>query len=342
MFPELRDYLDEVEFTAESTGKFLRKLNGARRRLSNAVAKAESQVKLMRDERKYVAQLKPRIIKDAIKISKDILFNNVLAALRTNKEFDDPVYRKPLFEAIESNDTYLVRTHGTGFSSKVSVDINLDKSAGRLNMWASAIRAVRANLGIKVPRKGSKAFEKSALSASRAWSRYYTSKTQEWYNTITARLEASPTIAPFWSIINFGAVPMASDRGGYPTPKNRSTNFVNKSEQEIKSAVAGFFDTARENYKVLFEDYNKFLEDALAIQARLDDMANTIRLDLRAVRDLERRLGLETEQINRNKLEKAVELIRRGLLSQGRIDITASRSRKRVRPSISTIREALL
>jgi hypothetical protein len=342
MFPELRDYLDEVEATAESTGEFLRKLNGARRRLSNKIAKSNEQVKLMKDERKYVAELKPQIIKDAIKVSKDILFNNTLAALRINKEFDDPVYRVPLFEAIESNDTYLARATGTGFDSKISVDINLDKSAGRLNMWAAAVKAVRVGLGVKIPKRGGGRFEKSAIVASRAWRRYYTSKSQEWSDTIESRLQASAKIAPFWSIINFGTTTMASDRGGYPTPTNRNTNFVDKAEREIKSAVAGFFDTAKENHRTLFNDYNKFLDEALATQARLDEMANDIRLDLKVVRGLERQLGVEIESINRSKLEKAVELIRKGLLTQGRVDITARGSRRRVRPSVSTIREALL
>lgn len=342
MFPGLKDYLDEVESTVESTGAFLHKLNGARTRLKHAIAKSNEQVKLMKDERKYVAGLKPQIMKDAIKVSKDILFNNTLTALRTNKEFDDPVYREPLFEAIESNDTYLVRMTGTGFSSRVSVDINLDKTAGRLNMWAAAVKAVRANLNIRIPRRGSKDFDKSALAASSAWRRYFTSKSQEWYDTIEARLQASAKLAPFWSILNFGTVSLASDRGGYPTPKNRNTNFVDKAEKEIKSAVAGFFDTAREEHKILFDNYNKFLDEALAIQARLDDMADEIRLDLKAVRSLERQLGLDIEQINRNKLEKAVELIRKGLLTKGQVDITARGSRRRVRPSVSTIREALL
>lgn len=340
MFPELRDYLDEVEATAESTGQFLRRLNGARTRLRNAIAKSNEQVKLMKDERKYVAQLKPQIIKDARKISKDILFNKTLEAIRTNKEFDNPVYRQPLFETIESDETYLVRTTGSGFSSRISVDINLDRTAGRLNMWSAAIKAVRNELGVVVPRRDSKNYEKRAIAASMAWRRLYT--TGQTDETIESRLAIAAKPAPFWPIINFGTTSLASDRGGFPTPKNKPTNFVDKAEKEIKSAVLGLFDAAKENYQTLFNDYNKFLEDALAIQERLDKIAEGIRLDLAAVRRLERELGVEIEQINRNKLEKAVELIRKGLLTSGRVDITATGSRRRVRPSVSTIREALL
>jgi hypothetical protein len=328
MFPELRNYLDELESTAESTGVFLRKLNGGRRRNLNAIANAEAQIKLMRNETKFVASLKPQIQRDTLELSKTILFNEARSALRTNKEFDDEVYRLPLFEAIESNDTYTVRMQGAGFSSTVSVDINLDKSAGRLNMWAAAIKAVRDELGVVIPRKDSKVYRKKAIAASMAWKRLYESGA--YTETVEQRLQASAKIAPFWSILNFGTTKLSSDRGGFATPKNRPTNFLHKAEQEIKSAIAGLFTTAKEKYQSAFAEYNAFLEDSRERQLRLDEMANEIRIDLQTVRKLEREYEIDSQEIDRNKLEKAVLEVRKRLTNKKIFDIGAKGSRKRI------------
>jgi hypothetical protein len=331
MFDNLRRYIDEVESTAESTREFINKLNGAIRRQTNAIEKAEAQIKLMRDERKYVAGIKPQIQKDALKLSKDILFNNVLKALRTNKEFDEEVYRLRLFEAVEDNDTYIVRITGTGFESRVAVDVLLDKSAGRLNMWAAAIKAVRSELGVVIPRKDAKRYRKAAIRASLAWRRLYESGA--YISTVQKRLAAAAKTAPFWSILNFGTPPvgaMSSDRGGFSTPKNRPTNFVDSAEREISSAVAGLFDTARENYYTLFEQYNSFLEEALISQQRLRDLAEEIRLDRGVVRQLERKYNIEVDRQNRNSLEKAVDLVRKGIKTQGKISILTTSGKRRV------------
>jgi hypothetical protein len=338
MFPEIKRYIEtEVEPVAEATSEFLHKLNGARRRNLNSIAKSEEQIKLMKNEVKYVASIKPEINNNAKKIAKDTLFNAALVALRTNKEFDDPLYRVPLFESIESDDTYLVRITGAGFNSKVSVDINLDKSAGRLNMWADAIKSVRKSLGIKIPRKDSKNYYKSAKSASHAWARHYTNKDDIYTSTIESRLEISAKPAPFWSILNFGTVALASDRGGFPTPKNKATNFVDKAEKDVALAIRGLFDTARENFNQSFADYNTYLDEALSRQERLDSLRNEIKLELSSIRKLESTLNLEGQEINRNKLQAAVMDVKNNLSNKKTFEIGVKGSRKRI--SRSTIKE---
>jgi hypothetical protein len=233
----------------------------------------------------------------------------------------------------------MVRMSGTGFNSTVSVDINLDKTAGRLNMWASAVKAVRKDLKIKVPNKGSKIYEKAALSASRAWGRYYSSQTEEWRNTIEARLQKTGNfVAPFWSILNYGTVSLASDRGGYPTPKNTKTNFVDAAEREIKLTLRGLFDTAKENFNAQFEQYNEFLAQELERRDRLDQLVDRVRFERSVVRQLEKSLDYDVTEINRNKLEKEVDNVRRGLLQSGRVSIGSGR-RKTL--SVNVIKEFL-
>lgn len=339
MFQNLRNYLDYVEDTVESTREFLNKLNGARRRQANAIEKAEAEIKLMRNETKYVASIKPQIQKDTLKLSKDILFNQARSALDKNKEFDDEIYRVPLFETIENNDTYLVRMYGSGFNSKVSVDINLNRTAGVLNLWGAAVKAARARLSVKVPRKGSKVYERSAQSASKAWARHYSNKDDKYYTMIETRLQLSAKPAPFWSILNFGTVPLSSDRGGFPTPTNKNTDFVGKAEREIQLATRGLFDTAKEEFNRTFEQLNAFLEEEYARRERLNDIVNQVHLDRAVVRSLERKMNFDINEIDKNKLEKAVDRVRKGLLTQGRVSIGSGR-RKTL--SVNVIKEFLI
>lgn len=338
MFRDLNKYLDKIEDAAEATGSFLRKLNGARVRQRNAINKSEEQIKLMKNESKYVQSIKPSIIDDTRKISKDILYNNLVDALAINEEFDDAVYRGNLLEVVENNDTYMVRITGSGFNSKISVDINLDKTAGRLELWERAVKAARKELKIKVPRRGSKNFDSAARAASRAWAGIYSRKDAKYYNTIKKRLSFAVKPAPFWSIVNFGTIPFKSDRGGYPTPRNRNTGFVNKAEIEIQSATAGFFDTARGEFEELFEEYNKYLVEARERMTRLDNLAEEIRFDREVARKLERTLNLDRQEVDRDALSKAVEQVRKGLLAKGKINI-GRRNRKYL--SVRRIVEAL-
>jgi hypothetical protein len=345
MFGDLKDYINELETAAESTREFLNKLNGARRRLSNSIEKSEEQVKLMRNETKYVASLKADIRSQAIQIAKDELFVTARKATQTNQEFDDPQYRQALFSAIENDDTYVVRMSGSGFNSRISIDMDLNRTAGRLNMWASAIKTARRFLGIKTPRSNDKNYQKKALQASRAWAGIYRDgggAGSTFSKTVEARLSASPKTAPFWQILNNGTPPsLASDRGGYPTPKNKETNFQNKAEENTNSRLRNIFVNLKKSYDILFENYQTAIEEATAKLVTLNELADEIRLDLQTVRRLEHELGLVREDISRNKLEKGVQLIREGVLKGGKLDITAEGSRKRKRLSIETIKELL-
>ena len=131
MFSELNKYLDQVESTAESTGVFLRKLNGARTRLRNAIEKTQQSVKELRNDEKYFAEARTKIQKESLKVAKNILIFNMRHAILLNEEFNEPPYRNALYRAIEDNDTYFFRRVGSGLSGSLRLDINLDKSGGR-------------------------------------------------------------------------------------------------------------------------------------------------------------------------------------------------------------------
>jgi hypothetical protein len=128
---------------------------------------------------------------------------------------------------------------------------------------------------------------------------------------------------------------MSSNRGGYATPKNEKTNFIHKAEETINNNITTAFKQEIDKYRRLFTDYQVYLEEAQARMIKLDTLANEIRLDVRENRRLEKQLGVELNDKSRNKLEKQVQLIRRGLLTVGRISIGGRRY------SVSRIRELL-
>ncbi len=340
MFEDVLDYTKELERTAESTHSFLNKLRGGRRRLINKIQKAKEQTALMKNVDKYVESIMPAIQKEVAKNAKDVLQGAMLEAVRDNHEFDWPTYRRALFLAAADEDTYKVyNLGGSGWNKRLTFTINLDASAGRLEAWARGVKAYRKDLKVKVPRKGSKKREISALSASRAWGGIFGSRSANntFQKTIRARLNYSGATAPFWQLLDKGVVPMSSDRGGFPTPRGEPTNFVHEAQQTMEEFMRNLLKNERNLYEKLFVDYNRFLNEAEVQLDRLNDMVDKIKLDLQVINRLESEFRDVLKYIDSTKLEKAVQLIREGLLTTGRVELTARGSRKRVRPSVSKI-----
>jgi len=342
MFNDVLDYTKQLQSSAETTQAFLYRLRGGRTRLINKIIKAEESTKLMSDETKYVASLKPQIKLDALQATKDTLFAKAVQAIRENYEFNAEPYQKALFLAIEDNDTYRIDIRGSGFESTISVDINLDKTAGRLNMWGSAVKAARRELGIKTPNKNNKNYQKLADQASRAWAGIFSARGEKFLKTVQTRLKLSARPAPFWQILDKGTVPLSSDRGGYPTPTNTNTNFVFESEHSVNEYFKNYIFKLKIDYQKLFSQYERFLEEAQTRLLELNEMIDEISLDVKKTNQLRKRLEeIYKGDIDSNKLEKAVQLVREGLLTKGKVELTAKGSKSRVRPSISVIKEYL-
>lgn len=350
MFESVENYVNELNNSVDYTKGFIKKLSGGRTRLANSIAKSEEAVKTVANETKYVANLKPTISKLALQGAKDILFANAKQAIRTNYEFDAAPYRLGLFEAIENNDTYRINTRGSGFSTVMTVDINLDKTAGRLNIWGSAIKKARQELGVKVPRKTkniTKELENNvlALRASRAWAKIFDRRSgtfSKFSKTVRLRLSFSTKPAPFWQLLDKGEVPLSSDRGGYPTPKNTSTNFVNESEQTTKDYISNLFLKEEEKYRELTSSYNTVLDGAKTRLAELDSLVDEIRLDQKQIQNLNTKADRVLRANYDTKLEKAVQLIREGLISTKSLELASKGSYRGKRFSMETIRELLI
>ena len=347
MFNSLLDYTKELEISADYTRQFVRKLQGGVRRLSNSIIKAEDDIKVAKNETNYAAKVKQQISKDSIKLSKQILFDATVNALKKSQEFDIPIYRRPLFEAIENNDTYFIRSRGTGFNSILSLDINLNKTAGRLDMWGTAIKTVRKQLGVKIPSKFSRKAtrEKSAIQASRAWAGIYSKRgvgaNSKYMTTIKSRLAVAAKIAPFWELLDKGSIPFSSDRGGYPTPKGKSLNFVYKTEKQVGEQLNLILAQEKEKYKSLMFSYQIALNNANSALDQIAALVGEISIDSRKIGTLDKKADAIFKANYISKLQKVVQLIREGLLTTKKLQLAIKGSYRGKRFSTETMKGLL-
>lgn len=355
-FTDLRAELDDLEATAEATSEFLKVLNGARTRLKNTLTKAEADINDAKNRgEKYFSKERDRIEKESLSVVKGFLKFNLLNAILSNDEFDEPPYRNALDLAIRKKDTYTFVRVGKGFEGTLKVRINLNKTAGRLQSWARGIKAFRKQLedekrtkrkeaAKKKGKKNIRKIEYNPIRASMAWAGIYARREgtfSTFHMTVRSRLELSGAVAPFWQIIDQGEpLSMSSNRGGFPTPTPQPTHFVHDTEKQANDYIDRQVIASRVEFLESFADVKKAVEEETARLSRLDAMAEQIRLDLKVVRNLEKQLGLEKSDINRTKLERQVQLIRQGVITTGRIEVSGKKG-KRVRPTVASIRRYL-
>lgn len=344
-FTELGKFLDEIEETAESTARFLRTLNGARTRLRNALEKANLALKdAAKGGDRYFAQQRSSIQKESLSIVKGLLKFELLNSILTNHEFDEPVYKEVLDKAIRRDETYTFVKVGSGFQGTLKVRINLNKTAGRLQSWASGIKKYRKILEEEKEKKRRQAAKKKGkqrirripynpIKASKAWRRIFSQRAPtsgEFFDTISSRLELSGAEAPFWQIIDQGEpLAMSSNRGGFPTPTPQPTHFVKNTEKLANEYLDRQVIASRAKYIEEIQELRDIVDKETLRLEKLDGMAEAIRLDIKDVRKLERQLQVENVDRNRSKLENAVQLIRQGVLTTGRLLLKTGQGKTR-------------
>lgn len=347
MFKDLLDFTNELEATAESTSIFLSELQKGRKKLIGKINKAKANVEIAKNPDKLVKSILPKVKKDVLKTAVDILQGQILVAIRDNFEYDWPEYRRALYLAAADKDSYKVfELGGTGWNTRLSFIINFDESAGRLEAWARGVKLTRRDLGTKVPRKGGKEKQErkrqlSAAAASRAWAGIFghrnATRKGQYVSTIRSRLSYSGRVAPFWQLLDKGSIPMQSDRGGYPTPKGRPTNFIHNATQIMEEYTKNILKQYKAEYDNLTNEYYKYEDEFEEALSRIDNLVNKIKLDLRVVERVKQEYQKDAKYIDDIKLERAVQQIVEGILTTGRVEITAGGAGKRIRPSVAKI-----
>lgn len=347
MFKDLLDFTNELETTAESTSVFLSELQRGRRKLARKITQAKANIAVAKNPDKLVKSILPQVKRDVLKNAVDILQGQILVAVRDNYEYDWPEYRRALFLAAADKDAYKVyELGGTGWNTRLSFSINFDETAGRLEAWARGVKLTRRDLGSKVPRKGGgekqqRKRELSALSASRAWAGIFghrnATRKAAYVKTIRSRLSYSGRVAPFWQLLDKGSIPLASDRGGYPTPKGKPTNFIHNATQVMEEYTKNVLKQYKAEYDNLTNEYYKYEDEFEAALLRMDSLIDKIKLDLKVVEKVKQEYMKDAKYIDNTKLERAVQSVIEGFLTEGRVEISATGAGKRIRPSVKKI-----
>jgi len=336
MFNSVLEYTKQLESEIRSTGEFLRKVRGARIRLVNSIAKAEEQRKLANRPREYIEKMLPKFKREAFKYAKSRLAQHILWAVIDNPEFSREEYKKPLFEAAKDSDTFRFSMRTTNWNSIPRIVIDLNKTAGRLNMWGAAIKAYRKTLGVKIPRTEEKK-KLAALAASRAWRRIYGESSSKLASTIAGRLRLAGAKAPFWSILNYGTPQaMSSDRGGFAFPTNEQTKFQSNAETEINEYLLDLYTEKKIQFEEYIASMNPFIEEAKKELLQMEVLIEQLTMDRQRNKIVEAGLGPTMQFVDRDKLAIAVDKIVAGLLTSGQVEVTVKGS-KRTRLDVSRI-----
>lgn len=184
-----------------------------------------------------------------------VLKRNAKKAAESSSEYSREPFPSLLEKACEDENIFKYKVNHQGWSTTITVNIDLDESAGTLEDWGRAVVAARtANSWNK---------QKDPIKASAFWKHAIFNKSGvvgkrgkllkqagNWRTTIDARLGFVEKPAPFWKLLdngNFIGIP-GSDRGGLAYPKNAATHFVKNTEEELERRFI-------ENMADAFNDY---------------------------------------------------------------------------------------
>lgn len=264
--------------------------------------------------------------------AKDILLEEVQKALQKNKEYNIAIFSEPLIETILINPIVNVSPVS---DTAAYVEINLDTYAGTLQDWGKAVLKVRKKLKVK---------EKSdPIRASIYWRDfiYNNDDTSLYLETIKDRLGANEKKAPFWELLDKGNVPLVSDRGGFPYPRNEPTNFVLNTKKRLQSLYKKYV----KKYKKEHEDILKIINDALENINKLEAEVRQSTLYVKTLEEFNKKLELLTKTYkgtaSPQRIYETAEKLLTDVKLRERVELTARGSASRVHPRYSRLLKLL-
>lgn len=237
----------------------IKRLQGLEETLRYIHRKTVELVTLRQQLLDIIASINPvdKAINEMRRQAVDILLEELNRALSINPEFSHPMFKNRLVQSVrDGREFQYISTSNT----KVYVKINLDITAGNIEDYATAVDAVRQKRRI-----GPYRFPPASPElASHMWAeKYYgagreakivqpppnrkkkkksdAKRTKEMHDkywaTMRDRMAAMQTLAPFWSLVNYGKVFMSSDWGGEAYPKGTPTYFVEAAQKLIQTGL---------------------------------------------------------------------------------------------------------
>lgn len=309
--------------------------------LSEEIRKAHNRLRYKKSTRH--AETYSRKVLQAMRVAnefKAILMNEIEDALiRSGPEFEESrdLYRHLLQEVVNSEDTYLMPTYGSGWAVRLAPQI-LFEHAGSLHDYARGITAYRQQLKTKIGGEGSN----RGIRATNWWlSHVFTSSLYK--KTVLARVQLSGRQAPFWSLIAHGSTDLQSDRPDSsfnPLPA-QGVNFILFAEETIERRFKEYMNEEKALWTSETQEFEDNIREAEAILREMDDGIKNLKVEYEANRRILAQFGEAAKYVDQDKLAIRARQLRAGEeFETERIELTAAGMGKikRVRPTVEQLR----
>jgi hypothetical protein len=320
----MKDPLDALFELSQVTDATISNINKLEKALSSGRKALEESKKELSEARNSQHAL--TAISSSVNImlaeADDILKESIQIAT-SESEYSHPAFRTALMSISDDiADAIEIIYNGVGWSSNISVKIDMDSIAGNINDYAEAVEAAREALKVKDTR--------DPAAASKYWkTKVY--GTELYSKTINLRVKNMDTAAPFWSLLNYGTArtSMSSDIGGTPFPRTRGTKFVEKAERALYQRFRSEFLEKRTRNKNLRDtllnrtrDLTQKIKDAESIV----DSLNREYGNIQRAKSLSSRLGVSVTTRDVERIVAAIEQYRnQDRLGSSRVSVGGKR-----------------
>lgn len=226
----LQNLLEETHYTSDFIDKIDYAISDARRLIRQLERGKSSSSTIANREIFLNTRVFDYVLDIIMQVAPSVLKQEIAKAAENTIEYSDPILMTPLLEAAESSDNFTVYPTRAGEASRITVEVDMDYTAGRLESWAQAVEAVREDLEVS---------HKSPAKASNYWRHrvYHRSWEDGSYSeTIQARFRYAGELAPYWSLLDNGNIDasMASNWGGTAYPVNGATDFTGSTARRLQ------------------------------------------------------------------------------------------------------------
>ena len=306
----IRELKENFDFTEEG----LIQARDARDRLTDDITNARRRLERKKTSNTFPNRAAGSILKSLKKekIMSAILIEKIDEAIesQTNTEFDLGEYKSALYKVANKQDIYKMITSGDGWSSTLSPLVSFEEEAGNLNDWATGIEAYRDQLGVVVGEEGSGLGAKATI-----WWLNHVYSTKMENVTVRGRLSLSGKTAPFWSILQNGSQPLASDRPDEsfnPLDPVTPTDFIGEAEESIKLVFSQAFDKEKEIWFNEIRLLEQDIDEAVEVRNSFTEELRQLTPDIRLSRKIIDSLGKKAQYVDQRKLVNAIREYRAG------------------------------
>lgn len=232
-----------------------------------------------------------------------VLIGAIDSAIKKNIEFDDRTYKIYLYRVANDKSIYKYITNGSGWETRLDLQIVFESVAGRLTDWAEGIENYREvvlhSKGLDNEKRGKRA-------------------TEFWYEnvygyplhdkTISGRLSVTPFgLAPFWEILDKGSQPLASDRpGGYNPVPSKPTDFIGSAERTIEKQFLTLMNSEAEKWFQRDKEIREIISQHEEKRNEYSQEINRLKTDIKLNEQIFKSFQDKQQFIDRNILAEAI------------------------------------